>query len=148
MKLEKINSDSFENYIRSKGLKITPERLAILAAIVTFNGHFNADELYAAVLTNGEKISRATVYRSLPLFTESRIIHETIRCGEKSSYESAIGIAHHDHLLCLKCGKVLEFMNHEIERLQDELCKKYQFESVDHSMSIRGYCKSCQKTND
>lgn len=147
MEEEKQNSseDIFLQFIKKKGLRSTPERQIILRAVLSMNSHFNADELYYSLKRKGESISRATVYRTLPLFQQSGLIRETIRSEGKTSYENALGYEHHDHMVCIRCGKLIEFKVDEIERLQDELCRRYNFSPVDHCLGIRGYCATCQK---
>ncbi len=147
MKKQTVAGDknAFFSFIKGRGFKYTPERNAILEAISTFKGHFNADELSDRLRERGETISRATVYRSIPLLLESGIIKETVRELEKTSYETVFGRDHHDHLVCISCGRLIEFKDDEIERMQVRTCEKYGFEPVDHWMSIRGYCESCRK---
>jgi Fur family transcriptional regulator, ferric uptake regulator len=137
--------NEFFSFIKDHGFKYTHERNAVLEAITSFKGHFNADELCDRLRERGENISRATVYRSIPLLVKSGIIKETVRSIEKTSYEAVLGREHHDHLVCVQCGKLIEFKNDDIERLQNEVCKLYGFEPEDHLMSIRGYCEKCRK---
>jgi len=87
----------------------------------------------------------ATVYRTIPLFVESGFIKEILQYQNTATYEHILGHKHHDHMLCVKCGKVIEFRDDRIEKLQDEVCKKYNFKSVEHRLGIRGYCRQCQK---
>jgi Fur family ferric uptake transcriptional regulator len=135
----------FFSFIKDHGFKYTPERNAVLEAIASFKGHFNADELCERLKERGEAISRATVYRSLPLLVKSGIIKETVSSLGKTSYETVFGREHHDHLVCIGCGKLFEFMDQELERMQNRVCAKYGFTAVDHWMSIRGYCENCRK---
>jgi Fur family ferric uptake transcriptional regulator len=137
--------NAFFSFIKGHGFKYTPERNAIVEAITSFKGHFNADELCDKLKERGETISRATVYRSLPLLVKSGIIKETVRSLEKTSYETVFGREHHDHLVCILCGRLIEFKDDEIERMQIRACAKFGFEPIDHWMSIRGYCDACRK---
>ena len=135
--------DKFRNYLKKKGLKFTPEREVILKEIFSLHKHFDIEFLYLRVCRKNKKISRATIYRTLPLLVESGLIVETFHCLGKGSYEHVFGHPHHDHMICLKCGKVIEFSNEKIERLREEVCRKYGFKSIEHRLGIRGYCKKC-----
>lgn len=135
----------FKNYLKSKGLKFTPERSLILDAIFSMDGHFDIEKLHDKLRSKNKTTSAATIYRSLPHLLNSGLIKEVLRCKNRTQYEINLGCAHHDHLLCLKCGKIFEFRDDEIEKLQDKICRKFHFEPVEHHLSIRGHCKECLK---
>ncbi|PIV57159.1 transcriptional repressor [Candidatus Desantisbacteria bacterium CG_4_10_14_0_8_um_filter_48_22] len=134
----------FKSYLKEKKLKLTPERKIILSAILSFHGHFDVDGLYEKIRAEGKNLSRATIYRAMPLFIESGFIREILNSRGKASYEHIFGHEHHDHLLCIKCGRIIEFKEDKIEELQEEVCKKYDFEPVEHRLGIRGYCNKCR----
>jgi len=138
-----IYEERFSGYLKEKKLKLTPERHIILDGIFSFHRHFDVEELYERLRKNGEKLSRATIYRAMPLFIESGFIKEILHCRGKASYEHVFGHEHHDHLLCIKCGRIIEFKDDKIEELQDKVCKRYGFKPVEHRLGIRGYCKRC-----
>jgi len=133
----------FEEYLKSKELKYTSERELILKAIFSFDKHFNVEDLFERLRKQGNEVSRATIYRTIPLLLQSGLITETFRCQDKISYENIFNKKHHDHLLCVKCGKTIEFFNEEIEILQSEICKKYNFKPLEHRLGIKGYCEDC-----
>jgi len=133
----------FEEYLKSKELKYTSERELILKAIFSFDKHFNVEDLFERLRKQGNEVSRATIYRTIPLLLQSGLITETFRCQDKISYENIFNKKHHDHLLCVKCGKTIEFFNEEIEKLQSEICKKYNFKPLEHRLGIKGYCEDC-----
>ncbi len=137
--------DKFSSFLKSKGLKFTPERRAILEGVFSFHKHFDVDQLYDKLQGQGEHISRASIYRTIPLLIKSGLIAESLRCQGRVSYERIFGHEHHDHMLCIKCGKVAEFRNEKIEELQREVCKEYGFMALEHRLGIRGYCKRCRK---
>jgi Fur family ferric uptake transcriptional regulator len=137
--------ERFKNYLKRRGLKFTPERQIILKGVFSIHYHFDVDKLYEILRKQGKTISRATIYRTLPLLVESGLVKEYFHCQGKTSYEHVFGHDHHDHLFCIKCGKIIEFKEKRIERLQDEICKKYEFKSLEHRLSIKGYCKKCAK---
>ncbi|MEW6618890.1 MAG: Fur family transcriptional regulator [bacterium] len=138
----------FRDYLNQKGLKFTPEREVVLEEVFSTHKHFDVDQLYDRLRKRDEHISRATIYRTLPLLVESNLIKETFRYQGRASYEHTFGHDHHDHLFCIECGKVIEFKEEQIERLQDEICKRYGFEPVEHRLGIRGYCKMCNKDSN
>ena len=135
--------DKFRDYLKEEGLKFTPERETVLREIFSLHKHFDVDELYLKVHKKDRRLSRATIYRTLPLLIKSGLIVETFRCLGKGSYEHVFGRSHHDHMVCMKCGKIIEFSNEKIEKLQEEVCKKYGFKSVEHKLGIKGYCRKC-----
>jgi len=143
----RTKEEIFRNYLREKGLKFTPERQVILERIFSLHRHFDVDQLYEILRKEGEYISRATIYRILPLLVESDLIKEVFRCQGRANYEHTFGHEHHDHMLCIKCGKVIEFKEEKIEELQAAICKRYGFNPVEHRLSIRGYCKRCSKNS-
>ena len=138
--------DKFRDYLKSKGLKFTPERQVILKGVFSLHRHFDAEELYEGLRKQGGHLSRATIYRTIPLLVESGLIKETLRCQGRVSYEHIFGHGHHDHMVCMKCGRVIEFREERIERLQEVICKKYGFRSVEHRLGIKGYCRACYRS--
>lgn len=134
----------FAAFLEEKGLKLTPQRFAVLKEVLAIHGHFDADSLFLRLRENNGDISRASVYRVLPLLVECGIVRPT-RCGERSShYEHTYGHEHHDHLICLGCGQIVSFCNDAVESLQREVCREHAFRLVDHKFEIRGYCRSCK----
>ena len=137
--------EKFEEFLKLKELKYTSERKLILKAIFSFHKHFDVEELFERLRKQGNDVSRATIYRTIPLLLQSSLITETFRCQDKISYENIFNKKHHDHLFCIKCGKTIEFFNEKIERLQNEVCKKYNFKPLEHRLGIKGYCEDCYK---
>lgn len=138
-----MQDDKFRIYLKSNGLRFTPERRFILGEIFSSHRHFDVEELYQRLRRKGKSISRATIYRTLPLLVESGLVREALRCQDRVHYEHTLGHEHHDHLLCIKCGRVIEFKDEAIEKLQDGICKRYGFKPIEHRLGIRGYCKVC-----
>ena len=137
--------DIFRDFLRKKGLKFTPERSIILKNIISLNKHIDADEFYEYLAKKKKHPSRASVYRTLPLLEEAGLLSKSFRFQNKVTYEYILGREHHDHLLCVKCGKIIEFRNNKIEKLQDEVCKKHNFKPIFHRLIIRGLCEDCQR---
>jgi Fur family transcriptional regulator, ferric uptake regulator len=134
----------FIDFLKKKGLKFTPEREDILDAVFSIHAHFDVEELFQLLRKQGKDISRATIYRAIPLLIESNMIQEILHCMKNTKYEHVFGRRHHDHLICINCGKVIEFHNERIERMQQQVCQKYGFSQVEHHLGIKGYCKECQ----
>jgi Fur family ferric uptake transcriptional regulator len=140
-----INQEAiFRNYLKAKGLKFTPGRRLILEGILSFSGHFDIEKLYDKLHRKTGEISLATIYRSLPYLIDSGLIKEVFCCQNRPQYERNFGYPHHDHLICIKCGRIFEFKDDQIERLQNKVCQRYGFKSIEHRLGIRGYCRNCQ----
>jgi Fur family transcriptional regulator, ferric uptake regulator len=139
------STEHFRSFLKEHGLTFTSARKAILRGIAASEGHFDAAELHDALKRGGERLSAATIYRTLPLFVKSGIIRETLRAEGRSRYEHAWGHDHHDHLECLGCGKIVEFKDDALESLQVKVCRKHGFAPVEHRLGIRGYCAECRK---
>lgn len=137
--------EKFKEYLITKKLKFTPERQAILFRVFANHKHFEADELLVDLRNNNLKISKATIYRTLSLLVESGLLREVISGERHAHYEHVYGHEHHDHLVCNNCGKIIEFVEHRIEKLQDEVCKSNKFKPESHRLQIQGLCEDCTK---
>ncbi len=142
-KVHSAEAHRFEAYLRSKKLKLTGERMEILAAIFQKNAHFDAEELHAELKQQGRDISRATVYRTLDLLVQCGLVRKSSLGSSHANYEAAHEDEHHDHLICLNCNKVIEFYRPELERLQDDICHEQHFKPLHHSLQIFGLCSNC-----
>jgi Fur family ferric uptake transcriptional regulator len=131
--------------LREKGLKFTPERRTILAEAFRMKKHFEVAQLIERLRTKGKFISRATIYRTVALLVSCGLLKETIAGERHAHYEADWGYGHHDHLICIACGKITEFENARIEALQNEVCRASGFQPVTHQLEIRGYCKECAR---
>jgi Fur family ferric uptake transcriptional regulator len=138
----------FRSFLKERGQRLTKEREAILKKIFSFHGHFEPETLYLQIRESGLKASRASVYRTLNLLYECGLIDRVMKTERGTTYECTYGHEHHDHMLCISCGNVIEFYSADLERLQDELCKQQGFEGTSHTLEIRGLCKICQKKRD
>jgi len=136
--------EKFKSFLKERDLKYTPEREEIIEVIIKLQNHFDADDIYNQLKRHKSDVSLATVYRTIPLLIESSLIIETLHCREKILYEKIHNKRHHDHMVCINCGKIIEFYNENVERLQNEICQKYQFTPTEHRLGIKGYCKECK----
>jgi Fur family ferric uptake transcriptional regulator len=137
-------TDKFRGLLEQKGLKFTFERKFICEEVMKLKEHFDADSLYERFKKRGLRISRDTVYRTLPLLLESGVIQKSVGEGKREFFERTSGKGHHDHMLCIRCGRIIEFRCEEIEKLQQEMCQKYHFRMTFHDHRLFGECKSCR----
>ena len=124
----------------AKGVKLTDQRKIIAKVIHESNDHPNVDELYNRVSKFDSKISIATVYRTVKLFEESGILTKHEFKDDKTRYEE-LNEGHHDHLIDVKSGEIIEFIDEEIERLQKKVADKYGYELVGHKLELYGVKK-------
>ena len=125
----------------SKGVKLTGQRKIIARVMSEAEDHPDVDELYKRVTKIDSKISIATVYRTVKLFEEAGILAKHDFKGGKARYEE-ISESHHDHLIDIKTGEIIEFVDDEIEKLQKKVAEKYGYELVDHKLELYGVKKN------
>jgi Fur family ferric uptake transcriptional regulator len=122
---------------------MTPERRWVLQGVLSREGHFDADELLAFLHRRHMPVSRATLYRTLDHLTVAGLVKKH-RFGQGHAlFEHIYGRQHHDHMVCDRCGTVIEFVNDDIEALQDQVCRTHGFEPTNHVMQIFGVCSRC-----
>ena len=130
--------------LRKVGLKVTAPRLKILQILESSDArHLSAEDIYRELLNAGEDIGLATVYRVLTQFEASDlVIRHNFESGH-SVFELSSD-KHHDHIVCVKCGRVEEFADDEIEQLQKKVADKLGFELTDHNLNMYGLCPECR----
>ena len=133
-------SETIEQKCINKGVKLTEQRKIVAKVMSESQDHPNVDELYRRVSKIDSKISIATVYRTVKLFEESGIITKHEFKGEKARYEE-LNESHHDHLIDVKSGEIIEFVDLEIEKLQKKVAEKYGYDLVDHKLELYGVKK-------
>ena len=134
---------SIEQKCIDKGVKLTDQRKIIAKVMSEANDHPDVDELYNRVSKIDSKISIATVYRTVKLFEESGIVTKHDFKGGKARYEQLME-DHHDHLIDVKSGEIIEFVDHEIEKLQKKVAEKYGYELIDHKLELYGLKKKSE----
>lgn len=140
----KSQSVNVEKVLREKGFKLTKQRVEIFREILSKRGHFEVEDIVYRIRRKGLKASRATVYRTLNILKEVGLLNEVIKFGNKTYYE--IGTKeHHDHLICLNCGKFIEFHDDRIEEIQGQICGQFNFKPLYHRLEIYGICENCNK---
>ncbi|WP_305046227.1 Fur family transcriptional regulator [Geoalkalibacter sp.] len=136
--------ETFRRYLSEKGLKSTQQRDIILDEFLRAGSHLSTEELYLRIRQTHPHIGYATVYRTLKLFSECGIASEHNFGDGQTRYESVTGGEHHDHLICTKCKRIIEFEDPRIETLQDEVARRHDFKIIDHRLELYGLCADCR----
>ena len=134
----------FVKYLREKGLRNTKQRELILDSFLHANKHITVEELFDTVKKSNPDIGYATVHRNLKLMCECGIADEIKIGTSKAKFEPKLGHEHHDHLICMKCGRFIEVHDTRIEKLQDKLAEANDFIPQRHKLEIYGLCKKCR----
>ena len=141
--MQKKSTFNENQELRKAGLKVILPRVKILQMLESSpQRHLSAEDVYKALLESGEDVGLATVYRVLTQFESAGLVVRHHFEGGHSVFELDQG-EHHDHLVCLQCGKVLEFMDPVIEERQEAIAKEYGFKITDHSLYLYGLCQQC-----
>lgn len=137
--------EAFRRYLREHNLPVTTQRELVADVIFSTPGHLSADDIERALRERGAHVGKATVYRTLDLLAESGMI-TTRDFGEGfRRYERSPGRQHHEHLICIRCGKVIEFVNERLERMKALIAEEYGFRHHHHRLEIFGTCPECQQ---
>ncbi len=134
-----------EAYLRENGLKMTKPRQTVLEVFLGIEEHVTAENLLDAVRKVDPGIGQATVFRTVKLLEESGLARAACRDEGPRRFEHAYKHAHHDHLVCVECGAIVEFADEAIERAQEATYAKYGYEPIGHSLELRGRCPACRK---
>lgn len=132
-------------FIKSKGLRYTSQREKILSIFLATEKHLTIDELYRLVRRKFSDIGYTTVYRTMNLLVESGLCRRIDIGDGFSRFEHNYNHQHHDHLICTKCGRLIEVVNNKIEKIQDEMVRRYDFIPAQHRLDIFGICRDCFK---
>jgi Fur family ferric uptake transcriptional regulator len=138
-------AEIFRNFLRTEKNRITPERFEVLDAAIDFEGHFGADDLYILMKNRKSRVSRATVYKTLELLAKCDLLSKRHFGDNTTRYESSFKKHLHDHLICVDCGRIVEFSDPDIKKFPAEISEKlgYTFES--YSFNIFARCKDPKK---
>ena len=134
----------FRDVLRREGLKYTPQRVGILEEVIKDRGHRECEDIYMALRKNGHHVSRATIYRTMDILVKNEFVRKMEIGDGRARYESKVGCLHHDHLICTSCGEIVEFVDHNIEDIQDKIAKRYHFKLQRHIHQLFGLCKKCR----
>ena len=134
----------FKEALKKEGLKYTPQRTAVLEEIIKDKGHRESEEIYLALKKSGQHVSRATIYRTMDILVNNGFARKMNLGDGRARYESKVNSPPHDHLVCMDCGLIVEFMDQQIEDLQDKIAIQYNFQLKRHIHQLFGLCKKCQ----
>ena len=138
-----LEQKALASYLEDHNLKHTRQREAILEIFLSIKGHITGDDLYQQVREGHPNIGYTTVYRTMKLLCDAGLASERHFDDGVTRYE--IEHEHHDHLVCLRCGKIIEFECQMIEAAQDEIVKRYGFRLLRHRHELYGHCSDCQE---
>ena len=136
----------FVEFLAARRLKLTRQREAVVDEILANPGHFEAEEIVQLLKDNRQRVSRATVYRTLDLLKDCLLVERLDFGTNVAYYEHVEEGSHHDHLICLRCGNVIEFHNEKLEKIQTDVCEQFEFTERYHSLRIFGLCGKCRRT--
>jgi len=137
--------EKFQQFLAARGLRFTRGRARILDRIFATHKHFRADDLLLEMRSRGLRVSPATIYRTLALLVQSGHLRQVITDDKHAHYEHVFGHEHHDHMVCSRCGEIIEFFDPAIERLQDKTCQEKGFKAEGHRLQIFGFCAKCAR---
>jgi Fur family transcriptional regulator, ferric uptake regulator len=135
----------FRTRISEEGLKTTRQREEVLNVFLNSSGHKSLAQIYAQVAKTNPKIGYTTVYRTLKLLTRLGLATQRKFADGETRYEPASEGRHHDHLICLDCGKIIEFEDQPLEALQNRIAQRHQFKISHHRMELYGRCEECHR---
>lgn len=133
----------FRRYLKSRGVKLTQPRQRILDVVLGISEHFEAEQLLFALQQRGQRVAKATIYRTLPLLVDCGILKQVRFDVKQAHYELAFGEDTHDHMVCRRCGRIIEFGNDEVIKLRKRLARGHQFQAIAHRFQISGLCEEC-----
>jgi Fur family ferric uptake transcriptional regulator len=138
--------DKFREYLasRSKPQRYTDQQRDMVRHVFAQHNHFDADALIDELKAAGLRVSRATVYRTLNKLVDAGLLRR-LDLGQRTYYEHDYGYPHHEHLVCERCGRIIEFQSPAIEGQLRDVCSNHQFHSSGHTLVIRGTCADCNR---
>lgn len=140
-------AEKYREFLATKGLRMTRERSIIIEEVFDTHEHFDADQLVERLARRDDsrRVSRSTIYRSLTQLEEAGLIRKIARQGDRDLYEHDYGYPQHDHLICNRCGTLIEFQNQEISRLLDQIAREHEFRMEGHRLEVSGLCRTCSR---
>ena len=132
------------NALKKEGLRHTIQRQAVWDEIKSNDDHRDAEQIYSALRKNNLNLSRATVYRTIDVLYKNNLIRKIELGDSPSKYENKVNSDHHDHIICVQCGRIDEFVDDKIESQQDKIIDKLGFKMIRHIHQLFVLCKDCQ----
>ena len=143
---QKHARERFLDFLARKRLRLTGQRRAIIGTVFSTEKHFTAEELLKWARRRDKSVSRATVYRTLPLLTDSGLVREMDFGKEQKYYDPNYAEhPHHNHIICLDCGKIVEFDSRKIEQLESEISRRLGFAAMAHRLQITATCEEFRR---
>jgi len=137
------SSDTIKKALKKEGLRYTHQRQAIWNELSASDEHRDAEEIYLALYNSGLKVSRATVYRTIDVLVKNNLVRKLDLGDGRARYENKIDTAHHDHLICVQCGKIEEFMDNVIENRQEIIVENFGYRLIRHIHQLFVICDEC-----
>mgnify|MGYP000979696217 FL=1 len=137
-------SNLLRKALKKEGLRYTQQRQLIWDELCSSEEHRDAEEIYLSLRKDGVNASRATVYRTIDVLVKNKLVRKLDLGDGKARYENKMDSSHHDHLICVQCGKIEEFMDDKIESRQDEIVKRFGFKMIRHIHQLFVLCDKCQ----
>ena len=137
-------SNLLKKALKKEGLRYTQQRQLIWDELCSSEDHRDAEEIYLSLRKDGINASRATVYRTIDVLVKNKLVRKLDLGDGKARYENKMDSSHHDHLICVQCGKIEEFMDDKIESRQDEIVKRFGFKMIRHIHQLFVLCDKCQ----
>ena len=136
----------FRRYLKEQGLPVTRQREAIAQVVFSTDGHLSVEEIETTLREKGNRIGKATIYRTLDLLVRSRLVVEHDFGEGFKRYENRLSQEPvHEHLICLECGRVIEFQSWEVQDVQARITQRHGFKPTRHTLEIYGLCRECQE---
>jgi Fur family ferric uptake transcriptional regulator len=130
--------------LKKEGLRYTQQRQLIWDELCSSEEHRDAEEIYLSLRKDGVNASRATVYRTIDVLIKNKLVRKLDLGDGKARYENKMDSTHHDHLICVQCGKIEEFVDDKIEGIQDDIVKSFGFIMIRHIHQLFVLCDECQ----
>ena len=136
---------AFRGFLRVRSLPVTSQREQVAQVLFAAAGHLSVEDIEQLLRKRGLHVGKATIYRTLDLLAQSGMVHERDFGEGFRRYERVPGHPHHEHLICLRCGKVVEFANERLEKMKELIAEEYGFQHRHHRLEIYGVCRECQQ---
>lgn len=134
---------AFKAYLKNHGINFTIARDRILAAVLELTEHFEAEQVLHVLKQHGWNVGKATVYRTLPLLVDCGIIKQVRFDAFRAHYEHSFGEHPHDHIVCRRCGRIVEFSADEVVEMCRRIAKRHNFHLISHRFQLSGLCWEC-----